>query len=228
MESETGRLNPLLAILWPTSWRTGLQYFSSYFTTYVNVLICSQVFGLTANAEYGLSVQVIQLAQGMSLVWSQVKWPQVGQYRTRNDVGGLRRMLRPRVWLQIGTFIILAASAIGFGPVFLEWLSTDKRMLPTVWLVVLGSNSFLEMQFTFWTTLLSMENRIPSLWPTVATNVFSLGLVLSLIHWTSLGLGAFVIGPLAAGVLFNYWYWLIAGARSLETSWSRFMFRSVA
>ncbi|MBN2506719.1 MAG: hypothetical protein JXQ71_08500 [Verrucomicrobia bacterium] len=217
-------LRRLLSILWPTSWRTGLQFSSSYLATSANALICLNVFGLAANAQYGLSVHILQLVQGMALVWTMVKWPLVGQYRTRNDLAGLRRLLAPRVWLQAVTFVVLAVPAIGLGPTLLDWFTTDKQVLPMRWLVLLGIGSFLDMQFSFWTTLLSMENRIPSLWPTVASNLVGLGLVLALIHHTSLGLGAFIVGPLVAGCLFSYWYWPLAGARSLGTTWWRFTF----
>ena len=193
-------------------------------------LICQRLdlpghFGLAANAEYGLSVQVMQLVHGMAIVWTMVKWPLVGQYRARNDSAGLRRLLAPRVWLQTITFVLLAVMAIGLGPTLLSWFTTDKQILPTRWLVLLAVHSFLEMHFSFWTTLLSTENRIPSLWPTVASNLIGLALVLGLIRFSSLGLGSFVLGPLAAGCLFSYWYWPLAGARNLRTTWLRFTFR---
>jgi len=62
----------------------------------------------------------------------------------------------------------------------------------------------------------------------MTTNVLSLVLSLTLIHFTSLGLGALVLGPLLAGSLFNYWYWTLAGARNLQTRWLHFTFSRLA
>jgi hypothetical protein len=97
-------------------------------------------------------------------------------------------------------------------------------MMPTLWLVLLAVSTFLDMTYTFWGTLLSVENRIPTLWATVATNVGCLGLAFGLSRYTNLGVPALVLAPLLSGIVFNSWYWPLAGARMLRTSWWRFMF----
>ena len=97
-------------------------------------------------------------------------------------------------------------------------------MLPGGLFLLLLLTGFLETQLVFWTTLLSMENRIPSLWPMVATNLATLLLMLVLSKATPFGLGALVLAPLLTGSLFNYWFWAKAGAKSLQTSWWRFTF----
>lgn len=214
----------LLRILWPNSWRAGLQISSGYVRNLVTINICALAFGLGASAEYGLSFQIVGIIQGMALVWTSVKWPLVGQYRARHDHVALHRLLWPRIWLQSGTFIVLAALAYELGPHLLHWLGSGKRMLPGGLFLLLLLTGFLETQLVFWTTLLSMENRIPSLWPMVATNLATLLLMLVLSKATPFGLGALVLAPLLTGSLFNYWFWAKAGAKSLQTSWWRFTF----
>ena len=82
---------------------------------------------------------------------------------------------------------------------------------------------FAELHVSFWASLISTENRIPFLWPALATSLLGLGLSLLLIHFTSFGIGALVLAPLLAGSLFNYWYWPLAGARTLDTRLFRFL-----
>ena len=214
----------LFAILWPNSWRLGVQFISGYMTSNANVQICNYTMGLGFTAQYGLSVQLMNVAVGMSAVWTSVKWPLVGQYLARHDNPGLRQILRPRVWLQALTVIVLASGVILFGPVLVQWFGHGKQMLPRGWLALLALDAFLFMQFNLWTTLLSLQNRLPYLWYAVGSNALSLVLSLTLIHFTSLGLGALVLGPLLAGSLFNYWYWPPFAVRSLGTSLFRFLF----
>ena len=214
----------LLRILWPNSWRAGLQICSGYLRNMASINICSLAFGLTANAAYGLSFQIVGIIQGMAMVWTSVKWPLVGQYRARHDHAALRRLLWPRVWLQSLTFVVLAVLAGKFGPYLLHWLGSGKQLLPQALFWVLLLNGFLESQLIFWTTLLSMENRIPSLWSVVLTNLATLLLILVLVNTTQLGLSALVIAPLLTGMVFNYWFWAKVGARSLQTSWLSFAF----
>jgi len=214
----------LLRVLWPTSWRLGVYLLSGYFRTNANTAICAAAFGLAATAEYGLSMQVIGIAMGMASVWTHVKWPVVGQLRARQDYIGLRKMLWPRVWLQLLTFVGLAAIAILWGPGLLKWFGSKKELLPEVWMMFIAFNTLLELPFSFWTTLILTENRLPFLWPTVATNILGLLLSLVFVHFTSLGVGGLILGPLLPGILFNYWYWPLAGAKSIRTHFLDFMF----
>jgi hypothetical protein len=214
----------LLKVIWPNTWRVGLQFLSVYLGVRIPGLVFAGVYGAAAFAEYGVSLQVMTICSGMAMVWTVVKWPLVGQYRTQQDYARLQRLLQPRVWLQSLSFLVMALFVVLLGPQALSWIGSDKSLLPTFWLSLLALNAFLELQFSFWTTLLSTENRIPSLWPTVATNAFSLVLFAVLLFTTNLHLGALVLAPLLAGLLFNYWYWPFAGARNIRTSLGRFLF----
>jgi hypothetical protein len=218
-------LPELLRTLWPNSWRLGVQFISRYLTVNANITICLYVLKLAAVPEYGLSAQVLGILGAMAAVWTSVKWPVIGQYRARHDLLGLQRLLRPRVWLQNLTFLAGAMALLACGPFLLTHFGHGKQLLPLPWLALMTLGAFLDMQFNIWGTLISTENRLPYLWPTVATNVLSLALSLVLIHFTGLGLGALVLGPLIAGSLFNYWYWPLFAARGLGTNLFRLLFQ---
>jgi hypothetical protein len=212
-----------LATIWPTTWRVGLQTMSIYLGSSLPALI----FGAhqtAAFAEYGLSLQILSLCVGTSAAWTNVKWPLVAQLRSRHDFTALQELLRPRIALQTLTFVVMVSAAIILAPPALRWWGQGKSMMPPSLLWLMAINFLLEMHFAFWTTLLSNENRVPSLWPAVAGNVFSLGLFLWFHYFTSIGVAAMVIAPLISGLLFNYWYWPIEGARNLGTTWWRFTF----
>jgi len=213
-----------LNILWPNTWRLVTQFVTSYLTVNANTAICLHVLGLAANAQYGLSVQLLSFISGMVAVWTSVKWPLVGQLRARHDVIGVQRLLWPRVWLQNLTFLGACAALVLAGPFLLKHFGGGKQLLPTAWLALMMINAFFEMHFNIWGTLLSTENRLPYLWPSVATNVMSFILSLVLIHSTARGLGALVLGPFLAGILFNYWFWPPYAARRLGTTLFRFLF----
>ncbi len=214
----------LLKLMWPNSWRLALQLFSTWIRTNANTAICAPMFGLVKTGEYGLSLQAMNISTGMASVWSQVKWPQVAQQRSIHDWAGMRRTLRPRIWLQTLTFLLLAAAAVFLGPPLLKILGKDKQLLATPWLVLLAASALLDMTYMFWGTLLSVENRIPTLWATVATNLACLVLAFGLSRYTSIGVPSLVLAPFLSGIVFNFWYWPMAGARMLRTTWWRFMF----
>jgi len=88
----------------------------------------------------------------------------------------------------------------------------------------MATNAFLEMHLSTWGMLIYTDNRIPVLWPILAANAASMALAFGLLQTTPLGLGALVLAPLLAGLVYNYWHWPRAGCRLLETSWGQLMF----
>jgi hypothetical protein len=219
---EKSDVYAIIKLLWPNTWRLGLQLLTAYIAS--NLIIFLKGFDLADNAQYGLSVRVISMIQGMSVAWVLVKWPAIGQFRAQHDYASLRKLIRSRIWLQGLSFVALAVFLVTFGQPALEWFGSKKQILPRLWLSLLALNVFLEMRFTFWGTLIFTENKMPYVWPAIVTNICGALLILALLHWTMLGFGALVIGPLIAGCTFNYWYWPVYGARTIRTTWFRFVF----
>lgn len=220
---DASEVKAMLATLWPNSWRVGIHFLSGYLTGQANTLICLPLLGLAASGRYGFSLQLISICSGMSQVWTSVKWPQVGQLRIKQDHAALRRLLWPRIWLQYLTYAVLVAGMIAVVPALLHWCQSDKALLPGLWLCLLALNGLLELNCMFWSTLISTENRLPMVWPTLISNICSFGLIMVLTKTTQLGLAAFVIAPLSVGILFNYWKWPREGAHSIGTSWLGFL-----
>jgi hypothetical protein len=221
---KTTQVKEVLRVLWPNTWRAGMIFVGGYLTVNANTAICLHSFGLLANAQYGLSVQLLNVIAGMAAVWTAVKWPIVAQYHARHDFTAVQRILRPRIWLQSLSFLAMAAVLLLFGPFLLAHFGSGKQVLPPEWFALLALGSFLDLQLSFWTTVIFIGNRLPFLWPVVAGNTLSLALSLTLVHFTSLGLGSLVLGPLLAGSLFNYWYWPPYACRTIGTSPFRLLF----
>jgi hypothetical protein len=221
--SERAEIWQNLRVLWPNSWRLGLMTLNSCLVGQANTAICVKLLGLAENAQYGLSTQLLGMISGMAAVWTTVKWQLIGQYRAQHDHAAMRRVLWPRFWLQHVTFLVLAGGLIVCGPPLLKWIGSGKQMLPQTWLLVQTLYFLLELHLSFWVVLILTENRVPFVWPGLATSVCSLGLALTLSHYTRLGIGALVLSPVIAGSLFNYWYWPRVGARALDGTFLGFL-----
>ncbi|HLH57254.1 MAG TPA: hypothetical protein VKY92_26980 [Verrucomicrobiae bacterium] len=215
----------ILSILWPNAWRAGMIFVGGYLTVNANTAICLHSLGLSANAQYGLSVQLLNVIAGIAGAWTAVKWPIIAQYQARHDFAAMQSVLRPRIWLQTLSFIGMSLMLLLLGPLLLAHFGNGKQVLPLGWFGLLAIGSFLDMQLGFWSTLIFVGNRLPFLWPVIAANVLSLGLSLALMHFTSIGVGALVLGPLLSGSCFNYWYWPQYACAAIGTSLFRFLFR---
>jgi hypothetical protein len=215
----------LFPVIWPTSWRTMVQLLSAYLanTSYTNIV--SRQFGLTAQADYGTSLILIaQILSGLATAWIFVKWPFIVQLRIRNDREGLRATLRSRVWLQWGTFVAGVFGLLLLGPWLFGFVGIQKTMPPPKLLILVAIWVFMESNVGTWTTFLSTENRIPSLWPMTIANLVSALMAYVLSVKTNWGVASVVMAPMIVGALFNYWYWPHAAARNVGLSWVRLMF----
>ena len=225
---DSSRNRDLVARIWPTSWRMGIVGLSMNLMMVAFGSIITASFGKDGAAlayRYQFSQQIMMnICLGMSAVWTSVKWPLVMQLRVANDLATLRSVLWPRVWLQNFTLLTLCALAISIGPPILHIIAPSKHILPRFWLTLLAVQAVFDLQYTFWTTLLTSENRIPSTWAAMITNLSSIAVAYTLVKTTDLGLGAFVVAPLLCGLTFNYWYWARVGARAIGASWFGYMF----
>lgn len=207
-----------LRLMWPNAWRFGVQCVSGYLTVNANMMICVKVLHLGGNARYGLSVQLFNIASGMAAVWVAVKWPVLAQLHAKHDFSAIRHVLRQRLWLQMLTLVGMGAFLLIFTTPLLQKFASNKQVLPPLWFGLLGLSAFLDLQTSTWGTVILLGNRMPFLWASLVTNSLSLVLSIALIHFTSLGLGALVLGPLLATSVFNCWYWPRYGARTIGTT----------
>ncbi len=212
-----------LRIIWPNGWRLGLYFASAYLSTSANVFLCSLAFGLKANARYGLSLQAFNIVSGMAAVWTSVKWPVIGQLIARGDLDRLRMVFGPRLCLVIGSFITMAAGIVAIGPPLVHMFSSNKAMLPLGWLILLAASSLFDAHCTAWNTMISLWNRLPMLWPTMATNAVALAINIILVQLPHAQPGWLVLGPFLAGAAFNYWFWPRYGSGLLGFHWLQFM-----
>ncbi len=215
----------ILRVLWPNSWRLGVQLMALFLASYAYSVIVQKQLGPAVYGEYGFSLQIMNIAVGVAAVWVTVKWPVVAKLRIEGSIGVIRRLMRPRFWLQNITYLVLAGGAVSLGPWLPILLHTDKQMLSRELLILMALNSFGELNFAFWTTLISTENRIPALWGLIATQLAGTGVVAWLVLRGGHGIEAVVIVPLILGCLFNYWWWGREGAKMLGTTLSQFLFQ---
>ncbi len=213
----------LLRVVWPNTWRAGLKIGSEYAANVSLTSLCTYYFGLIITAQYGLSLQLLQILQQLAVVWTQVKWPIAGQLRAQKRLADMRALLWGRVWLQNLTFMAGAAVLVLIAEPLLRLVRIDKEPLSTGLFALLAINQFLYMRFAFWVNLIATDNRLPSLWPTVATNALAVAGAAVLVKGFGWGIEALVWAPLLTGLLFNYWFWMLAGARELGTTWWRFV-----
>jgi hypothetical protein len=141
----------------------------------------------------------------------------------QQNLESVRRVLWPRLWLQVASYVGLAVGAITLGPALVRFIGSDKEMLPLAWMILMATNGLLDAHCSVWNTLISLWNHLPMLWPSLATNAVALALNVVLVHLPDATPGVLILGPFLASLALNYWFWPNYGARALKLNWFEFL-----
>ena len=212
----------LIQRILPMCWRVGAVLVSRNLSTAMLFHLAGKL-PTTQGLSFTFSHMLLTFVASVSITWTQVKWPLVNRYRSEGAFEAMRTALFPRIWLQ-GLNLFFGAIAVALiAPPALAWIAPEKSILPTALFLLLGANFLLETMFSFWTSLLMADNRLPSLWPTVIHYGLIIVVAFLAVAWKGFGVAALVWAPLVVGLLFNYWYWSFAGAQFLKTNLIRYL-----
>jgi hypothetical protein len=204
----------LLRVLWPNSWRVGAVTVGIYLTMFINTLMASAFLSLKETASFGLSMQMGFFISQISSVWVLVKMPWFNQLRQRGDAQGIQKTFFARVWLFLLVFISGSLTLCFLG----DWLLTNvlharTALLPVPQLALLLLVVGLEAHHSLYRELVLTANVNPFVRPMLLTAGASLTLVCVLSP--SLGTWGLILAPGLAQLLFNNWWIVLTGVRSL-------------
>lgn len=214
----------LLKTMWPTSWRLAAITVGLYFMVQANTMLTSVFLDLRATAEYGLSLQVVLFLSQISCVWVLVKMPLISQLRGKHELEEIRSIFISRLRL-----FLLSYSVGMLGLFFVgDWLlthvvSTKTHLLPPIQLLVLLIVIGLEAHAALYRELVQTANVNPFVKPILVSALFSVLLVMGLTP--SYGIWGVLIAPGIAQLVYNNWWIVTEGVRSLELSRGEFIAR---
>jgi len=207
----------LLRTLWPNSWRVGAVTIGVYLVIFTNTLMASVFLDLTQTASFGLSMQMSLFIAQLSSVWVLIKMPLFNQLRQRGEGQAIRQTFFSRVWLFVLIYVSGSLALCLMG----DWLLTNvlharTAMLPVpqraLLLLVIG----LEAHQSLYRELVLTANVNPFVRPMLLTAAASLTLICLLAP--SLGAWGLIIAPGLAQLLFNNWWIVLTGAKSMGLS----------
>jgi len=189
--------------LWPMTWRSGLCSFGSYLSLSAMTLVCAQYAGLADTARFGLSLQLAMMLQSLSSTWMSVLWPRLGTMRTRREFSAMRGLVRNRLLLCLGTYILGAIAAWFLAPEALHLFRSKTDFLPALPLAILLLVVGIDMAVGLFSAILLTGNRVPQLGAVIFNGFLAVGFAIWLSH--PLGILGIVVAPACAQLCFNLW-----------------------
>jgi O-antigen/teichoic acid export membrane protein len=213
----------IISAIWPNAWRMGLASLGSFLINRSNTLICSGFLGLETTGSYGMSVQLISILVGLSMVWVDVKMPLINQLRIQGRSDDIVHIFAVRLRLVILSFLIGALAILFLAPAALRIIGSKTTLLPFGPLAVLTIILFLEMHHWLYARLVLSENYNPFPKPAIVSGTAIV--IVSLILTPKFGIWGLIISQGAIQACYNNWWCVVRALRGLNVKPSHYFLR---
>lgn len=189
--------------LWPMTWRSGLSSFGAYLSLPAMTLVCAQTTGLADAARYGISLQLAFVLHSLSGSWMSAIWPRISSMRVRGEIPAVRSLIRVRLAISVGTYILGAVMACLLAPAALHLFRSKTDFLPPPLLILLMVVVGIDFLMGLCNAILLTGNHAPHLRASMVTGVLAILFAFFLGRW--IGLAGIVLAPLCSQFLYNIW-----------------------
>lgn len=205
---EQEKVRPTLTkTLWHNAGRLGLASIAAFLILRSSVLIASSFLGLEAAASYGLSLQLLVALSGMASMFANLQLPRMNALQMSGKREELRRsygaaMLSAWVIYSFGAFLIVA-----YGPYLLELVGSNTQLISSHPLAFLALIMLLEMNHSISALYLTTLNVVPYVGAAIWSGIAIVGLNITLVIATELGILGLVFGQGIVQIAYNNWKW---------------------
>jgi O-antigen/teichoic acid export membrane protein len=206
--------------------RFGSIAVGNYLVLQASTILCSTFFGLETTARYGLTIQVLSIANALASAMFNALFPSINIARASGDLPTQRRLVSVSVLACVALNAASLALLIPFGDRILS-LFSEQRLLPTVSLLLLGIGLALENVQACFTSYISTSNSLPYVKAVLVSGIVIVALSLGSTAIFATGMQTIIIIRLVVQMAYNDWAWPREAMRQLDMKASSFARMSI-
>lgn len=211
--------NSQIKIIIPNSLKSGIAGFAIFITTKGSVFFASMYLTLDVVAQYGLSLQVINVLATVSLIYFHNHAPQISQCWITKGMDLIRTIYSKSLVIMLAIFISSSITMLIFGNWGLKLINSNTMLLGTLPLALLFLVYLLDTNHLLALSLINTANVVPQ---TKATVISCIAIIV-LFPVTTKILGWGILGIIAAtGVVqlcYHNWKWPQEAAKFIELNY---------
>lgn len=192
-------------IIWHNASKDGLVTLANYLNTQANTLICSSVLGLATTGSYGLSVQLVSVVATVAGIPFSSALPKLQEKAVSNDKKGGLSLFSGTMVLFVVSYVLLIGVTITLIPV-IKWLK-PTLMIDVYMFFAIAVFAFMNQIYHYNASLISTFNILPYPKAFIISSIISVLLSYLLARFTSMGVWALIVSPIAVTVFYNLWKW---------------------
>jgi O-antigen/teichoic acid export membrane protein len=206
-QSSTSSTKYLLKTIWKTSYKLGLVSLGSFLILRANTLLSAKFLDLKIVAQYGLTLQVIQILMAIGRIFYHVYVPFFNQCRLQNNKEAM--IFYFSLSISIAWFTYFAGLLVIYlwGNKFLLLINSNTLLLPNNLLLYMLVIYFLEFNHSIFANLITTKNEVPFVWAALisggAIGIFSF----IVLKYSNYGIAGILFVQFFVQILYNNWKW---------------------
>lgn len=220
-------ITAILRIIWPNSWKLGVNSLGTYFITQGNTLLCSAFLGLNATATYGLSLQICTAVITVAKILMTAYQSRLAEL---NLDGNKEKTINLLGLIMFIFWIIVICSCIGLMTIGIPVIKFIKptTSLPCEVVFFMMCYLALEGNHSCFAVYLTTQNKVPFFRAGIfsAFGVFITSLLL--VKLTDWGIWALMLGQSIPQLVYNNWKWPHTVLKELSVNYVQLIIRGAS
>jgi O-antigen/teichoic acid export membrane protein len=210
-------------IIWANSYRFGLVSLGGFLILRSNTLLTSKFLDLKIVAQYGLSLQLLNILARSSKVLFNTFLPKFNQLRVKNKITKLKKYFGTSLLIGWGTYFLGVIIIYFLGNDILNLIGSETSLLSEFYLLFLSLILFLEFNHSIFATFITTQNEVPF----VKASLFSgFGIVISsfiILKYTEYGILGILVAQFFIQLSYNNWKWPYKVLKDLESNYKELL-----
>ena len=217
-KSNEYSLKKLFLAMWTNTRKEGIIMIANFLIQQSATFLSTSYLGLSVSAQYGLTIQLLNIIGNISFVYFNVVSPRITQARIEKEESLLRKYFCNSFSFLALVFIVGCIGMILVGPWFLKLIGSNSTLLPTSYLIVFSLIFFLEKSHTVCASYIATSNHLPYTYPYLISSVFIFSIYVLSVLFTPLGIWGFALAQGIIQLCYNNWRWPLYVSKELKVT----------
>ncbi len=206
----------VIKVMAPNALKIGLTTVGFFALSQAITLISPFYLTLPEVGQYGISKQMVSLLISIGGTWFGTFYPQLTQYRVRNEDENVKRIYIKGLIVLLVVFLSAGSGLLLLGNPILVFIHSKTLLLDRGLLLLMIIFAFFEAAQSISTSTLLTKNEVPFFKSVLVSGAGSLILLFVFFKFTNFGVLSMILAPGIALSLYNNWKWPMMVIRDLK------------
>ncbi len=206
----------VLKAIYPNALKIGLTSLGGFMVTRSAIIIGSLYLSLDEIASYGITMQLIAVITGLSVVYTSTYQPKIAQLRILDDSPAIKELYLKGQIVLLLTYIAGGIVLMILGEWALNLIGSKTKLMPQLLIMVAIVVSFLESNHSMAGSILLSKNEVPFFKAALLSGGLTVIFLIYFSQLASFGLWSMIAAPGIAQGLYQNWKWPIVVIYDLE------------